>query len=233
LGYAFLRAMFRLLGFAALCAVLAAQNVPRGVPTKAAASEYPVQGKAGGLAIGAEYLVRSFSGQGRTFATDGYLVVEVALFPPPGETLAVSAGAFGLRINGQKRAILAQNPAFVAASLKYSDWGRQTSVEAHAGSGDREVRINTPVPSARFPGDMRVPAPRRPPRAPEENRSGLERRPEPVAHEIAVESALPEGVFRGPVAGFLYFPYSRKTRSLKSLELLYGGPAGDAALKLL
>jgi hypothetical protein len=225
-----LATMLRFLALPAFCAALAA---PTGVPTRAGVSEYPVHARAGGLEIGAEYLVRSLFGHGQMFNAGDYLVVEVALFPLRGETAAVSAGAFGLRINGKKRPILAQNPAFVAASLKYSDWAGERSFEARAGSGDREVRVAGPPPAERFPGDRRVPVPRRVPRAPEEDRSGLERRPPAAAHEVAVECALPEGPSRLPVAGYLYFPFKGKIRSLKSLELLYSGQEGEASLKLL
>lgn len=218
-----------------LCGSLAAQDAPRGLPTRSAAADYPAHARAGNLAIGAEYMVRSFSGRGHTFATGDYLVIEVALFPPRGETVEVSSGAFSLRINGKKRALLAQSPGMVAASLKYPDWDEPRRLEVGGGLGDAGVIYGRPEPVERFPGDPRArnPLPR-PPRAPDPpNPSGIERRPPPAADEIAVESALAEGPTRAAVAGYLYFPFRGKTRSIKSLHLLYAGPEGEAVLPLL
>ena len=90
--------------------------------------------------------------------------------------------------------------------------------------------LGRPVPVERFPGD---PTARRrlPPRAPEpEDRSGAEKTPEPKAEEVVVETALPEGTQRLPVSGYLYFAYKGK---VKSVELIYDGPEGHAALRLL
>jgi hypothetical protein len=45
-------------------------------------------------------------------------------------------------------------------------------------------------------------------------------------------SAVPEGELRTPFAGLLFFPFRGKTRSIKTMDLLYNGPAGTVALKL-
>jgi hypothetical protein len=46
--------------------------------------------------------------------------------------------------------------------------------------------------------------------------------------ELLVQTALPVDPHRGPVSGFLYFPFTGKTSSIKSLELIWQG----ASLKL-
>jgi hypothetical protein len=131
-------------------------------------------------------------------------------------------------MNGKKNLILSQLPGFVAGSLKYTDWSRTTQAEAGVGMGNTGVILGRPVPGERFPGDpTNRPLPR-PPRAPEAEK------PEPdKAEEVVIESALPEGEARGPVAGFLYFPFKGKPKSIKSLELLYTAPEGTVTLKLL
>ncbi len=43
-----------------------------------------------------------------------------------------------------------------------------------------------------------------------------------------IRTALPEGSFKGPVSGFLYFPWKGKPKSIKKLDLLYD----DAVLEL-
>lgn len=45
-------------------------------------------------------------------------------------------------------------------------------------------------------------------------------------------SAVPEGDVRTPFAGLLFFPFRGKTKAIKTLELMYEGPAGKIALKL-
>ena len=205
-----------------------------GTVTKKTAAEYPVQATLPSVSIGAEYLVRSVSGRSQTFFIPDYLVVEVAVFPSPGQSLAISSRHFSLRVNGSKGALSPQSPGFVAAALKYPDWERRRTVEAIAGTGSGGVILGRPPATERFPGDpmpgrTRLPPP---PRAPEpENRSGVEK--EPVrAEDVIAESVLPERETSLPISGYLYFPFKGKTKSIRSLELLYQGPAGNAPLRL-
>jgi len=205
---------------------------PHGTIPRKATSDYPVQTVLGGHTLAAEYMVRSFQGRNHTFFTKDYLVVEVALYGPKFARLLVSNGHFSLRINGKKQALLPQAPSFVAASLRYPDWEMRPRIEAGAGVGDRGVIIGDP-PVARFPGDPRDRPPRIP-RTPEPPGPGGVEKEEPArADEVAVESALPEGELVVPVSGYLYFPSRAKPKSIRSLELLYQGPAGSATLRLL
>lgn len=206
-----------------------------GLEPRKDAGEYPASARTETLAIGAEYLVHSLSASGQTWFVPDYLIVEVAAFPLAKGEFALNAGNFSLRINGKKTPILPQTPGIVAASLKYPDWEERSRVEAGAGVGGADVILGRPQPVERFPGDtrpgrQRLPAP---PRAPDqENPSGLDK-PRPVsAGEAVQEAALPEGNFRGPIAGYLYFAYKGKLKSIRSLELLYSGPAGPASLQL-
>jgi hypothetical protein len=43
---------------------------------------------------------------------------------------------------------------------------------------------------------------------------------------------VPDGDLKTPFAGLLFFPFRGKTKSIKTMELLYQGPAGTIALKL-
>lgn len=209
---------------------------PYGTTPKAKATDYPVHAQAGGAWLGAEYLVRSIPVRQQTLVTQDYLVVEVALYPAPGQPLLVSDAQFTLRLNGKKQVLHAQAPGFVAASLKYPDWERRPSLVGYGGLGDAGVIIGRPEQTERFPGDnrnsrTRLPAP---PRAPApEDPSGLPKEEVPPPDQLVVEAALPGGAARGPVGGYLYFAHKGKTRSIKTLELLYEGPAGKAVLPLL
>jgi hypothetical protein len=45
--------------------------------------------------------------------------------------------------------------------------------------------------------------------------------------------ALPEGDRPLPQAGLLFFQHRGKVESIKSLELIYAGPAGKATINLM
>ncbi len=207
-----------------------------GVEPRAKPEQYPVHAKLDQVAIGAEYTVRSFGTRGKTFVTRDYLVVEVAVYPAGGRPLLVSHGQFTLRVNGRKSVLFPQAPSFVAASLKYPDWERRPTLTAGAGLGDVGVVVGKPETVGRFPGDPRPDQTRlpNPPRAPRpEDPGGAGRQPAESAEEIAVETALPEGETKHPVGGYLYFAYKSKTKSIRSLELIYRGAAGEAVLQLM
>ncbi len=217
-----------------LLAACAAAWAQAGVPPKSGPEDYPVHAKAGDCAIGAEYLVHSFSSGGQTFVAPDYLVVEVAVFPAKNKEIELAAGHFTLRVNGKKAVMFPEPAGFVAASLKYSDWEYPRSVEAGVGVGGTDVIIGRPEAAPRFPGDRRESERRRPtePRAPGGISSGVEKQQTLTPAEAVVESALPEGLWSKPAAGHLYFRYKGKMKSLKSLELLYRQDERETALRL-
>jgi hypothetical protein len=45
-------------------------------------------------------------------------------------------------------------------------------------------------------------------------------------------AALPEGDRALPVAGLIFFHYTGQARGIKTVELLYNGPAGKATINL-
>src|ERR1035437_1486382 len=201
-----------------------------GTPPKASAAEYPVQAKSGNLAIGAEYLVHSFRSGEQMYLAENYLVVEVALFPPKGEGITADASKFALRVNGKKTLLYAQNPPMVASHLNRRDWNAPRGPTADLGMGGVNIGLGypqsrNPVPGA--PDDhRRLPSP---PRAPDAGAPGGGEPKERVrSEELLIRTALPEDPHRGPVSGFLYFPYEGKASGLKSIELLFQ----DAVMKL-
>jgi hypothetical protein len=203
-------------------AVAAAQS---GTTARAKPSDYPVQVQAGDMTLAGEYMVRSVGSGDAMFIVPDHLVVEVAVYPPKGSTLEVSAGHFTLRINGNKRPLLAQPPSMAAAALKYPDWGWRPQVIGSAGVGDGDVVIGRPRRVERFPGDRR-PSDTRPPIG-----AHKEQAPEKPPEEVVVEAALPEGPTGGPISGYLYFASKEKPKKIKSLELLYNNGAVQAVLK--
>ncbi len=197
------------------------------------ATDYPVHAMAGQMAIGADYLVHSIPAGDQTFVAPDYLVVEVAVFPAPGQPVTIDGNSFALRLNGKKFTLPPDAPGFVAASLKYPDWEQHPTAVAPGGVGNAGVTVGLPPPVGRFPGDptaTQQPLPRPPT---QEERNGIDRQQPKSAEEVIAGSALLEGKTDHPVSGFLYFHYRGKIKSLKSIELIYQGKEGPATLKLL
>lgn len=201
-----------------------------GTKTRPKAADYPVQAEAAEVTLGAEYMVHSFAGKQSTYVARDHLVVEVGLFPA--KELMVSTGQFTMKVNGKKQLLFSQPPQFVAAALKYDNWETRPQLEAGGGVGDATIGVG-PRWNPRFPGDQtRRPLPQ-PPRAPDQDRAADLRAPKEKAEEVVVETALSEGKTSYPVAGYLYFPFKGKPKSIKSLELIYNGPGGTVTLKLI
>jgi hypothetical protein len=205
--------------FMILIAAIAAYA--QGSTPKASAQDYPVHVKSGPNEIGAEYMVHSYSAGEQMFIAENYLVVEVAFFPPKGETVGVETSKFTLAVNG-KKPIPVQNPSQVLAAIKHRENSRTRRVLSGLqlpgiGMGTGAPRTQPPFPGA--PDPNRTPEP---PRAPTGD-SNTPTKETPDSEEILMNTALPEGPHKGPVSGFIYFPWSGKASTIKSLELDYEG----------
>ncbi len=201
--------------FCAACAL--AQS---GTATKAAPEEYPVHVQAKSAAVGADYMIHSFSGEGVTYLAPGYLVVEVALFPAKGTGIDVQAAAFSLLVD-EKKKLEPANIGIVRASLQHPEWNRQSpQMEAGAGMGRAGVTLGPPRAQSPIPGGPGTTRPV-PGSTDDPTGSGVSRVPRMTAGELVVETALPEGNHRAPVSGYLYFPYNGKAGKLKSVELVF------------
>ncbi len=212
---------------ALLLSLAAAVALGQGTDPKPKADDYDVHAATSKGALGAEFMVHSFSGRGQTYVAKDYLVVEVALYPPKGQGIQVRPGEFSLRVNGRKTLLTPVSPSEVVSSLQHADWSLNRGVELGGTLGNTGVILGRPAPS-RIPGEPSGRAPQ-PPRAPDSGSpGGIDPEPRVTAAELVVETALPEDPRRGPIAGFLYFPYKGKPSGIKSLELLFE----DAALKL-
>ena len=207
-----------------LCLCFTGLVFAQGTEPKAKAEDYEVSAQAKDFRAGAEFMVHSFSGGGRTYIIENYLVVEVALYPPKGEKVNVNPGAFRLRIDGKKPILQPDPPATAVAAMQHQGSTLGKLLGAAAGMGG--VVLGGGQGPNQVPGG---PGTRTPPRAPAPDPPGGIPRAEPVdAGELLEATALASGSFPGPVAGFLYFPYRGKPGKIQTLELLYE----DALLKL-
>ncbi len=218
--------MTRLIVAAALASGAAVAQ--HGTEPRPKASEYPVNGTAGDVLLGAEYLVRSAGTGNEMFIIPEHLIIEIAAYPPKGRTVEVSAGHFALRVNGKKTLLHPQPAGMAVAAMKYPDWSERPTPVGTVGYGDKTVVIGQPRRVERFPGDNRPQETRVPMPQQASVRDGNTRTPE----EIVVEAALPEGPTADPISGYLYFPYKGKPKKIKTLELLYNNGDHKATLKL-
>ncbi len=185
----------------------------KGMPPRAAPTDYQGQGKAGDITIGAEFTGHSIATPDATYSSEEYIVVEAALFGPAGARLKLSQADFSLRINGKKQPNPAEPYELVFKSLKDPEWEppvkqdskSKTSLNSGGGGGGD----NTPPP---------------PPKMPIELRRAMEQR--------VLRAAMLEGDRALPQAGLLFFEYRGKTKNIRSLELVYNGPAGNATIAL-
>ena len=212
-------------------------------------SDYSAQATAGNVTFAADYLVRAIPVEGGVLVSRGYLVVDVAVFSKLGP-VNISPAYFSLRLNGSKAPILAQ-PAFIVANS--FDYHRPDPGDAggslSAGVGNVGVIIGQPGQPAGRPADgPPVPPGQSDPRTSDPNARNtpptrrVPETPNPYAtskappaltnRELVERAALPLGDVEPPVSGAVFFPYSGKPESLKSVELIYDGPAGKAVLKL-
>jgi hypothetical protein len=115
------------------------------------AADYPAHASWQRFQIGAEYMVHSIpTEKGALYARD-YLIVEVAISPSK-RPVAISSGAFTLRVNGKKTVLSTESAGFVAASLKYADWEQRHPVmTGTAQVGDGTVIVGQPPNPDAFP----------------------------------------------------------------------------------
>jgi hypothetical protein len=212
---------------AALCLCAQGQNAPsqnapskeapagesKGMPPRTTPAEYQSHAEAGSVTIAAEFTGHAIGTAQGTLTTEDYVVVETAFFGAAGARTKLAAEDFSLRINGKKAALPTQPYGMVLGSLKDPEWeppAEKKSKGGMSGSGGGEKGESNEPPT--------------PPKMPFPVRRAMEQRVQ--------KAALPEGDRALPVAGLIFFQYRGKTQGLKSLELIYSGPAGKATLTL-
>jgi hypothetical protein len=182
----------------------------KGTPPRAAPTDYQVQAQVGSVTIAADFAGHGVPTMEAAYSTEEYVVVEVAFFGGAQNRLKLSIEDFELKINDKKAPLTSQPFGYVAKTLKDPEWQppegekQKSKTSLNGGGGD-----NGPVV---------------PPKMPLELRRVMELR--------VRKSVLPEGDRALPVAGLIFFQYRGKTQSIKSMELIYGGPAGKASLPL-
>jgi hypothetical protein len=201
--------------------LLDAQNAPgnkprpievTGLPPRTAATEYPAHAQVGSVTIGAEFAGHSVPRPDDPLSTEDFVVVEAGLFGSPGARLTLATDDWSLRVNGKKVPLPSQPFVVVASSLRDPQWvnpdeAAQKKSKSSFGTGGGQTD-STPL-------IVHIPI--------ELQRSMT---------QYIEKNQMPEGDRPLPQAGLLFFPYRGKTKGIRSLQLIYSGPAGKATLDL-
>ncbi len=185
----------------------------KGLPARAAPTDYQAQAKAGEITIAAEFVGHSIPTPQRTFSADEYVCVEVAFFGSPAARLKLSMDDFSIRINGKKNPSPREPYDLVFKNLKDPEWEPPIKAE-----GKSKTQIGS---SGGGGGGSDKPPP---PKMPNAERRAME--------QAVQKSSLLEGDRALPQAGLIFFPHRGKVTSIQSIELIYSGPAGKASLAL-
>jgi hypothetical protein len=193
---------------AALCVCAYGQVAPRAAP-----SEYQTQAKAGAVTIAAEFKGHSVPTLDSIFTTEDFVVVEAALYGAADSKLTFSIDDFSLRVNGKKVPLPSLPTDFISRNVKDPEWAPPAAPE----SKKSKTQLNT-------------------------GGGGGDDSPPPIVHvPIEVQRAMIQKVQKAamaqgerplPQAGLLFFQFGGDVKKIKSIELVYSGPAGKATLAL-
>ena len=206
-----------LLGLVLLAVAPLVASGPRGTVPKPAANRYPSHAEKDSVSVGAALLTSDEVR--KTFVSEVNrccVVVEVALYPPKDKPQPVSLDDFAVRVMGSETAVKPSSAKVVAASIqKSAESQRDVTVSpsvavghesgAYGGHGTyTEVGVAVGIGE---PG----------------SHSGSSERDRDTMQTELSEKGLPEGTASAPVAGYLYFPLTKKKNTTLQLECALNG----------
>jgi hypothetical protein len=193
----------------------AAKDAPasesKGMPPRATPADYQAHTQAGTVTLAAEFMGHAVPTPEAPYSTEDFVIVEAGLFGPPQARLRLSIGDFSLRING-KKALPSQPYGLSFSSLKDPDWEPPSKAK---GESKATLDKGGGQPDDSFHPTVRMPI---------ERKRTMQQRVQ--------RASMPEGDRTLPAAGLLFFEFRGKPESIRSLELIYSGPAGNATLAL-
>jgi hypothetical protein len=199
-----------------LCAQVSdPSKAPQGLPARATPADYQTQAKVGNFTLAAEFTGHGIPNALQPLHSEDHVAVEVALFGPADARLTIGPGDFSLRINGKKELLPSQPWGLVAKNVKDLEWVSPDAVPGESKSkgsvsgGAGGQGGSTPPPTPKVPIDTLR------------------------GWQFAVRNAaLAQGDRPLPQAGLVYFPHRGKVENIRSLELIYEGPAGTVSITL-
>ena len=197
---------------ALLCVMAGFALATNGIRPRGAAADYPVHATNDGVTIAAAVVPPAQVH--KLFTADlnslGYIVIEVAIYPDSAPEVDVSSSDFMLSASGETSAVPPVSARTIAGVLDRRNapsHGRDTNVDVAIGyetgndpvTGQRRSGTYTGVAVENGPSGTLAPP-----------TSGPD--PWTVKQELE-ERSLPEGKSTRPVAGYLYFPKLKKSKS--------------------
>lgn len=202
----------------------------KGVTPRASAAAYAAHGDLEEVSVGATAL--SPDEVRKVFATDlnhCCVVLEVGLYPDKAKNLSITRNDFSFRVAGTDLAVKPTGPKLLALSLQLilrseRDMTPHGSVETTTGLGGYDPARSGTGPRGRRGGidgseEINLGPDRPPTQVTEEDREFMEME--------LTEKGLPEGKVSAPVAGYLYFPLTKKMKKKKAVRLLEYTNAGQ------
>jgi hypothetical protein len=183
----------------------------KGLPARAAPADYQAHAQTGAVTVAAEFMGHSVATPEKILTSEDYVAVEVGLFGPPEARLKLSVEDFSLRINAKKMPMSAQPFAAVFKSLKDPDLeptASETKSKTNLSTGNAQEGNAPPAP-VHIPVEVQR-----------------------AINQRIQKASLPEGERALPAAGLIFFPYRGKESGIRSIELIYDGPAGKASVTL-
>jgi hypothetical protein len=167
-------------------------------------------------AIGADFAGHNLPTQEGLLHSEDYVAIEVGIYGPPEARLMLSQGDFSLRINGNKKPVASEPYELVGKSVKDPDYqepetNKSSKTVVNSGGGKADGTDPNAPPPALIP-------------IPFEVKRGWQLR--------VKRDSLPIGDRALPQAGLLFFSYGAGVKSIRSLELIYNGPAGKATMPI-
>jgi len=217
------------LGYVGLIALLAVAG-DQGVAPRASASDYDARQSlsAGTLAasvIPAKQIEKLFSGR---IAKD-YVVIEVAVYPENGQNFDLDWFDFALKTGNSVAHVERPREVAMAWPERKGDAGKPVTVITDAGvaygrasdsAGQHRSQVDT-YERVDVTNDPRAASPPNP-------------GPDPQLVEAKIQQrALPQGLAKTPVAGYLFFPQLKKRRKGDVAELQWSKDRESAMLRLV
>ncbi len=182
----------------------------KGLPPRATPGDYQAQVQVGAYTVAAEFVGHAVPTADGLYNSEDYVAVETAVFGAPGARLVLSQNDFSLRINKKKSPLPSTPTEMVLHSLKDPSWEPPAPPEKSKtsfGSGSQDS--GPPPPPPHMPVELQH-----------------------VMNQHVLNSTMLEGNRALPQAGLFFFQYHGQPKSIRSVELIYKGPAGEATLKL-
>ncbi len=191
----------------------------KGIPPRAAPTDYQAHAQVGKLTLAAEFDDHAFPDPALGIYNNDYVFVEVAFYGAPGTNLQLNYQDFSLKMNGKKSLLLAQPYALTFKSLMSPEYEPPSQKMLDTGS-DSKTKVNT---GGGGNSGNNASEPKLPPiiHIPFDVKRGWEQK----VHM----ASLPEGERPLPQGGALYFEHGGKSNSV---ELIYNGPAGKVTIPL-